>query len=285
MSELCPTCLQDLNRPSSCEKTTGGLVTEFLLALKDDVATWPQKQSAALRTSMTEHIETVAGSNLVMANNKRMFKIQCKKDSAELKYGVQGESGSRSFKATLEIFSPSVRAAVLGFMAATINQEMVILCKTRTGDWHLLGDADEGAEYDSGEATTGKAGSDANGATITFAKDVSAPTIYKGDTASLTVVGGTAATIVAGTESVSGTTATVAATATSNDSTITKVGFRYRKEGDTTWTNVAVSSFTSGTEFTKSISSLTAGDYLFYGYAVVDGQEIYTETKAFTIAA
>ena len=285
MSELCPSCLEDLNRPSVCERTTGGLITEFLLALKEDVATWPQKQSAALRTSMKEHIETVSGSNLVMSNGKRMFKIQCKKDSAELKYAVQGESGSRSFKATLEIFSPAVRASVLGFMTATINQEMVILCKTRTGDWHLLGDEDEGAEYDSGEVTTGKTGSDANGATITFSKDVAAPTIYKGDTASLTIVGGTAATIVAGNESVSGTTATIAATATENDSTITRVGFRYRKEGDTTWTNVSVSSFTSGTEFSKNISSLTAGDYLFYGFAVVDGQEIYTETKVFTIAS
>ncbi len=276
--------MEDLNRPGSCEKAKGGLVTEFLIAEKSDVAAWPQKLAPNLRTSMAQHVETVAGSHLEMASGKRMFRIQTKKDSAELKYAVQGESGSRSLKATLEVFAPTIRAQVLGFMSATLNQEVVILCKTRNGDWHLLGDSDEGCEYDSGEATTGKAGSDANGATLTFAKDVDAPTIYKGDVASLTVVGGTAPTIVAGDETVSGSSATLAATATNNSGSITKVGFRYRGETETTWTTANVSSFTSGTEFTKTINNLTAGDYLFYAFAVVDGQEIYTETKAFTIA-
>lgn len=283
MSVNCPTCLEDLNRPAVCEKSTGGMVTEFLYALKEDVKTFPAKKSASLRTGLSDHIETESGSNLLMKSGKRMFKMNVKKSSAELKYALQGESGSRSFKTTLECFSPVVRATMLGFLSATANQELIILAKTRTGDWHLLGDEDEGVEYDSAEAATGKAGSDANGSTITFSTECAAPTIYKGDTYSLATINGTAPTIVAGTESVSGTTATLAATATNNDGTISRVGFRYRKEGETTWTNANVSSFTSGTEFTKVITSLTAGDYMFYGYGVVDGQEIYTETKAFTI--
>ncbi len=181
MSNTCPTSFEDLLRPLPCEKTAGGLVTTILYGLKDDVSTWPSKTTTSTMEGLSDHVETISTSLMTMAAGKRMFKIQIKKDSAELKYELQGESGSRSFKTTLEIFSPVVRAALLGFMTATANQELVMLCKTRTGDWHLLGDEDGGVEYDSAEATTGKAGTDANGATLTFTTNCSAPTIYTGD--------------------------------------------------------------------------------------------------------
>lgn len=177
----CPTSLEDLNRPLPCEKSAGGLVTEVLYALKSDVASWPAKATGNTIGGFSDHIETLSSSTMSMSSGKRMFKIQTKKDSAEIKYTLQGESGSRSFKATLEIFSPVVRAALLGFITATANQELVLLCKTRTGDWHLLGDEDEGVEYESAEATTGKTGTDANGATLVLSTNCAAPTIYKGD--------------------------------------------------------------------------------------------------------
>ena len=284
MSNICPDSFEDLVRPETCQKTVGGMVTEFLYGLKDDVANWPEKAAAALRTGLSAYVETVAGSNLVMASGKRLFRLQVKKGSAELKYALQGESGARSFRATLECNIPGFRAAILGFLAATANKELVILAKTRSGEWHLLGNADEGVEYDTAEAMTGKAGTDPSGADVTFAIDTDAATVYNGDIDSLKTVDGTAATIVLGTESVSSTTATLAATVTDNDSTVTKVGFRYRAEGDANWTNVNVASYTSGTEFSKAVSSLAAGDYVFYAYMVVDGHEIYTNTKAFSIA-
>lgn len=281
---ICPSSFEDLVRPSSCQKILGGMVTEFLYGLKNDVQTWPEKQPFALHTGLEDYVKTVAGSNMVMKTGKRLFRLQVKKGSAELKYELQGESGSRSLKVSLECHILGFLKTVLGFMAATANQEMVLLAKTRNGDWHLLGNEDEGVEYDSASATSGKTGTDPNGADVTFTCDCDAPTIYMGDIDSLKTVGGTAATIVLGTESVSSTTATLAATVTDNDSTVTKVGFRYRAESDSSWTNVNVSPHTSGTEFTKSVSSLAAGDYLFYAYMVVDGHEIYTDTKAFTIA-
>lgn len=284
MSDICPDSFEDLVRPETCQKTVGGMVTEFLYGLKDDVANWPEKAAAALRTGLSAYVETVAGSNLVMASGKRLFRLQVKKGSAELKYALQGDSGARSFRATLECNIPGFRAAILGFLAATANKELVILAKTRSGEWHLLGNADEGVEYDTAEAMTGKAGTDPSGADVTFAIDTDAATVYNGDIDSLKTVNGTAATIELGTESVSSTTATLAATVTDNDSTVTKVGFRYRAEGDTNWTNVNVATYTSGSEFTKAVSSLAAGDYVFYAYMVVDGHEIYTNTKAFTIA-
>lgn len=282
----CPSCLEDLMRPGACEKTLGGMVTEFLFGYKDDVQTWPAKQAANLREHLADHIETVAGSNLVMKNGKRMFRIQVKKGSAELKYELQGESGAKSFKTTLETNIPGFRSAILGFMTATANQELVLLAKTRSGEWHLLGNEDEGVEYDSGTANSGKTGTDANGADVTFATECAAPTVYKGDIESLKTVSGTAASIQIGSEVVNGTGVTLKATATANDSVITKVGFRYKVEGSADWTTANVSSFTSGTEFSKSVTGLTAStDYLYYAYMVVDGHEVYTETYAFTTGA
>lgn len=276
--------MEDLNRANVCEATRGGVVPTILVALKDDVDHWPSKLAPALRNGLVDHVETVAGDNMTMKAGKRFFKIEIKKGSAELKYALQGESGSRNFRSTLQIYAPALRAALLGFMSATANQELIILAQTAKKEWHMLGDEDEGCEYDSGEATSGKVGTDPHGADLTFYTDCAAPTIYKGDVASLLLVSGTAPTIVIGAEVVSGTSVTLKATATENDSSISSVGFRYKAEGATTWTNVSVSSFTSGTEFSKNVTGLTAGDYLYYAYMVVDGHEAYTETYAFTIA-
>lgn len=285
-NENCPSCLEDLMRPSACASTKSGVVTEFLYGFKDDVQTFPSKVSAALRQKLADHIETEPGSNMVMKPGKRMFRVVAKKDNVELKYELQGESGARSFKCSLECNIPGFRSQLLGFLAATKNDEIIVLAKTRTGEWHLLGDADEGVEFESASATTGKAGTDANGADVILSTSVDAPTVYMGDIDSLLTVDGEPATITAvATPTVLSGSVTLSGTATENDSTISKVGFRYKKEGTAQWNSVAVSSFTSGVAFTKSVTpSDGAGDYMYYAYMVVDGHEIYSETYVFTIS-
>lgn len=284
-NENCPSCLEDLMRPSACASTKSGVVTEFMYGFKDDVQTFPSKVSAALRQKLSDHIETEPGSNLVMKPGKRMFRIVSKKDNVELKYELQGESGARSFKGSLECNIPGFRAQLLGFLAATKNDELIILAKTRTGEWHLLGDADEGVEYESATATSGKAGTDANGSDVVLSTSVDAPTVYMGDIDSLLIVGGSPATITAvANPTVSGGAVTMSGTATENDSTISKVGFRYRKEGQSQWNSVTVTSFSSGTPFTKSVTPTDgSGDYMYYAYMVVDGHEVYSETYIFTV--
>lgn len=180
-TNLCPACLEDLARPATCEQVVGGVVTTYLLGLKEDVATWPTKKPASTRSVLVDHVETVSGSKLTMKPGKRMFAISAKKGSALLKYELQGESGSKSFKASLENNIPGLRPKMLGFLAATANQELVILAKSRSGDVHMLGDENEGVEYESAEATSGQNGNDPTGADVVFSTEVAAPTIYKGD--------------------------------------------------------------------------------------------------------
>lgn len=278
--------MEDLNRPTVCESTRGGVVTTILVAIKDDVNHWPAKLAPHLRNGLADHIETVPGDNMTMKSGKRFFKIEIKKGSGELKYTVQGESGSRSFKSTLQIYSPALRAQLLGFMAATANQELVILAQTANKDWHMLGDEFEGCEYESGEATSGKVGTDNHGADITFYTDTAAPTIYKGDTASLTVLPNdyhAAAISAVGDSSVSASGATLTATVTDNDDDVSAVGFRYKKEGAAAWTDASVSSHTSGTAFTTTLTSLDASsDYIYYAYMVANSIEYRSAEYSFT---
>ncbi|MCQ2265723.1 MAG: hypothetical protein MJZ46_06765 [Bacteroidales bacterium] len=180
-----------------------------------------------------------------------------------------------------------MRSKILGLLPATKNEELVVLAKTKAGEWHLLGDADEGVEYDSATATSGKAKADANGADLTLSYSCDAPTVYNGNIDSLLTVGGEPATITAvGNPIVSGGAVTLSGTATENDSTISKVGFRYQKEGAADWKNVNVtlpSDFETPVSKTVTMSD-GSGDYLYYAYMVVDGKEVYSETYAFTIS-
>ena len=81
MSVNCPICLEDLNRPTVCENTKGGVVSIILVSLKDDVETWPTKMSPALRQGLADHIETNTGENIVMKDGKRFFSFYAGKSS------------------------------------------------------------------------------------------------------------------------------------------------------------------------------------------------------------
>ena len=72
--------MEDLNRPTVCESTRGGVVTTILVAIKDDVNHWPAKLAPHLRNGLADHIETVPGDNMTMKSGKRFFKIKVDKE-------------------------------------------------------------------------------------------------------------------------------------------------------------------------------------------------------------
>jgi hypothetical protein len=262
-----------------------GGVKAILVALQDDIAVWPQE--IATPTSMDENVK-LSGIP-VMKTGKRMFKLYCKNDAGEYKCTGQGEEGSRSQLATLEIYNPGFRAKITGFLRAVQNAQLVLIVLTNQGEWHMMGDRYRGAILAEFEATSGKATTDANGASMTFQYNTPSDRIVELTDAQVEVlctVNGSmteAAISDIGDSNISSSGATLTATFTNNQETITKVGFRYRKEGDADWTEKASTSFTSGTAKSFTISGLTTGsDYLYYAYMVVDGQERYSETFAFT---
>ncbi|MCR4736567.1 MAG: hypothetical protein K5846_00220 [Bacteroidales bacterium] len=88
--------------------------------------------------------------------------------------------------ANLEIFHPGFKPKLLGFIASVMNSEAIILARLNNGDIHMLRDADRDAEIgDNVEASSGKAVTDNNGATISFVYDTPTAQVYTGEMDSL----------------------------------------------------------------------------------------------------
>jgi hypothetical protein len=182
MPLICALEMEDLNIHSSCGNNMSG-VKNVYIALKEDVATLPKLPN--VRESYEDF--AVLEGTITMKPNKRFYHIYCSRDLGELKYTLQGQTGSRSLKGTLEVYHPGFKAKLLGLVASTMNSELLILARLNNGDVHLLGDKDRGVEYgDSAELSSGKTVTDNNGGTLNFVYDTPAAQIYFGDLDAIT---------------------------------------------------------------------------------------------------
>lgn len=120
------------------------------------------------------------GQQAVTVKPARKFaEIYCSDELGELKYEPQGQKGSRSLHATVEIFHPGFKAKLLGYMAWALNTEFMLLVMTSAGSWHLLGDLNRGCRLiDGTEASSGKAVTDANGGRLTFEYNCARPRVF-----------------------------------------------------------------------------------------------------------
>lgn len=179
---ICALELEDLNKGANCGNNMSG-VKNVYIALKEDVASLPKLPAS--RNSYEDF--AVLEGNITMVNGKRFYHIYCSRDMGELKYTTQGTFGGKSLKANLEIYHPGFKPKLLGFIASVMNSETIILARLNNGDVHMLGDNDRGAEIgDSVEATSGKAVTDNNGATLNFVYDTPTAQIYTGEMDTLT---------------------------------------------------------------------------------------------------
>ena len=134
----------------------------------------------ATRTKLEDHVITTTG-NLTLATGKRMYKFEAKRNSAELKYVTEGESGGKSIKASIEAYFAGFSSKLHGFISTVKNKDLVLLVKVGD-DWHLLGTEDYGAEIETFEGATGKNTTDAIGANFMISiAGLDAATIYKGE--------------------------------------------------------------------------------------------------------
>jgi hypothetical protein len=188
MAELiCKLELEDLKKSGSCANNSKG-VKVIYYALLSDVSKMPTLPN--VRNKFEDFCLLSEGGialngvdhSIQMKSGKNFFKFYCGRDLGELKYSVQGATGGKSLNANLEVMHPGLRKEILGFMASTMNEELIILCVLNNGDVHVLGDKMRGAEFgDSAEATSGKAIGDQIGLTINFTYDTPTAQIYIGD--------------------------------------------------------------------------------------------------------
>lgn len=178
----CSLSIESLANDDFCQNNMSGVKTMYFIPKNDVTAI-----NAALttnKTTFTDYVEigstAMEGKAFTVATGKGFAKLYSAKDLGELKYAVQGSGvGSRSLKATLEVFHPNFKRKILGFLGTMINQELIVVAVLNNGDKHLLGDLERGAQIADGvEATSGKAVTDQNGATLQFEWDTPMPQIF-----------------------------------------------------------------------------------------------------------
>lgn len=178
----CTLTIESLANVEFCQNNMSGVKTLYFCP-KDDI-TAINAVLAQTKTTFTDYVEigssSMEGKAFTAATNKGFAKVYCSKDLGELKYTVQGAGvGSRSLKAHLEVFHPNFKKKILGFLGTMINQEIIVVAVLNNGEIHLMGDLERGAEIADGvEATSGKAVTDQNGATLQFEWDTPMPQIF-----------------------------------------------------------------------------------------------------------
>lgn len=178
----CTLTIESLANTEFCQNNMSGVKTMYFIPKNDVTAI--NAVLAASKTTFTDYVQigstAMEGKAFTAATGKGFAKLYCGKDLGELKYTVQGSAvGSRSLKAHLEVFHPNMKKKLLGFLGTMINQELILVVVLSNGEIHLLGDLERGAEIADGvEATSGKAVTDQNGATLQFEWDTPMPQIF-----------------------------------------------------------------------------------------------------------
>ena len=175
MANNCNLTIESLANSDFCQNNMSGVKTLYFIPKNDVTAI--NAVLAATKTTFADYVQigsaAMEGKAFTVATGKGFAKLYCAKDLGELKYTVQGAAvGSRSLKAHLEVFHPNMKKKLLGFLGTMINQELILVVVQNNGEIHLLGDLERGAEIADGvEATSGKAVTDQNGATLQFEWD------------------------------------------------------------------------------------------------------------------
>lgn len=181
MQNNCSLTIADLGTPKFCENRKSG-VHRLLFVPKMDVEAI-NATIASQPESFEEYVvvgsEAMTEKAVTLKSGCEFAEIYNQRNLGELKYTTQGTAnGNRSFHVSLEVFHPGFRRKVLAFLGIAANLEFVLLAKLENGEWHLLGDLDRGAIISDGaEATSGKAATDQNGATLQFEYDCPMPRV------------------------------------------------------------------------------------------------------------
>lgn len=181
----CIFSIESLANDEFCQNNMSGVKTMYFIPMRDVNSI--NAVLATTKQNFADYVEigssAMEGKAFTVNTGKGFAKLYSAKDLGELKYAVQGAGvGSRSMKATLEVFHPNFKRKILGFLGTMINQELIIVVVLNNGDKHLLGDLERGAQIADGvEATSGKAVTDQNGATLQFEWDTPMPQIFYAD--------------------------------------------------------------------------------------------------------
>jgi hypothetical protein len=113
----------------------GGIAMKVFYGLWKDVLTHPTVPS---NPATLEENGKLTGA-VIMKPGKRMFQIDITDDTGELENEPVGPADGHSFIQHLRFFSPGLQAKMLGFMNATINEDLVFIAPDNNGRYFYLG--------------------------------------------------------------------------------------------------------------------------------------------------
>lgn len=167
----CSLNIENINMPDGCEVNLSGVVRLLFIPRKHVARVNALPAASPYGYDDVVSIGSPSMNKMaVEVKNLCVFaSIYCAEDLGELKYIEVGPEGSRLVKTELEVFHPGFKKKILGFIGSYTNMDFVLLVELVNGDWHLIGNEIRGAKLsDNTVATSGKAVTDPNGATLCF---------------------------------------------------------------------------------------------------------------------
>lgn len=173
--------IENINQPDGCGNNMSGVYRLLFIPRKhvEAINATPAPSASLYTEHVTIGCPAMLSRAVTVKAGKEFGELYCAEELGELKYSLQGQKGSRSLLATLEVFHPGFKKKILGFLGSGLNNEFVILAMLANEEWHLIGSTRRGARLSNDtQATSGKAASDPNGAQIIFEWTCRMPQVF-----------------------------------------------------------------------------------------------------------
>lgn len=161
-----------------------GGVSKVWYAFREDIESFPtlaDPETATTFESLVEYTEAI-----VMKTGKQFHELYCTLETGEVRSSKVGERDGKGYENFVEITFPGNEAEFLGFEAAALNREMVLIVQEKNKKIRVLGSLDDPATVEPGESTSGKVVSDLRSSVLTMkATGATPPPIYTVDMASI----------------------------------------------------------------------------------------------------
>ena len=156
-----------VNLTKASRNNMGGLKVKLYFGKYDDVATWPTLPDQESQSVTIETLATLTG-DITFNTGKCMFEMYGTPGEIELKNTLIGDTDAQSFKQEVSVKHPGLAAKLIGFCAATNNENLVLIVERHNGTKYMVGFEGMPATKASDESGSGKKVEDGAAATIGF---------------------------------------------------------------------------------------------------------------------
>lgn len=156
-----------VNLTKASRNNMGGLKVKLYFGKYDDVATWPTMPDQESQSVTIETLATLTG-DITFNTGKCMFEMYGTPGEIELKNTMVGSTDAQSFKHEIIVKHPGLAAKLIGFCAATNNENLVFIVERHNGTKYMVGFEGMPATKAADESGSGKKVEDGAAATLTF---------------------------------------------------------------------------------------------------------------------